>query len=108
MPIADASLVVVMLAVVRVKRDERSEGIKVMNDKNKNRIVLIVVAVASMTLGALGTGYALRLKSIKPDFTLTVNTNTTTIKMVDEEGNSLGEIRNWTADSLVVRIERYR
>ena len=74
-----------------------------MNDKNKRRVVLIVVAVSSLTLGALGTGCALRWKPIKPDLTLTVNTNATTIKMVDEQGKSLGEIFNWTADPIVVR-----
>lgn len=78
-----------------------------MNDKNKRRVVLIVVSLLSATLGAMGTGYALKWKPIKPDFTFTIDTKATTIKLVDEEGSSLGEIRRWTADPIVVRIKKH-
>lgn len=61
-----------------------------------------------MGIGVLATGYLLRWAPIKPDVTITVNTTTATIKMIDEQGESLGEIRNWTADSIVVRIQRHR
>lgn len=81
-----------------------------MNDKNKGRVVVIVVALFSMTLGAVGTGYALRGKPIKPDFSFTVDTSETTIKikLVDEQGKTVGEIRDWKADPIVVRIERHQ
>lgn len=60
-----------------------------MNDKNKGRVVLVVVALSSMTLGALGTAYALGWKSIKPNFTLTVNSTATTMKWSTSKGNRL-------------------
>jgi hypothetical protein len=28
-------------------------------------------------------------------------------KLVDEEGNSLEEVRSWTADAIVVRIKKH-
>lgn len=79
-----------------------------MNDKNKGRVIVIVVALFSMTLGALGTSYALRGKPIKPDFSFTVDTSATTIKLVDEQGKTVGEIRDWKADPIVVRIQRHQ
>jgi len=44
-----------------------------MEDKAKRRVVVIVVALLSMTLGVLGTGYALKRNCIEPDVSLTVN-----------------------------------
>lgn len=79
-----------------------------MDDKTKRRVIVIVVAVLSMTAGALGTGYALKWNCIKPDVSLTVNTSSTTIRMVDDQGESVGEISGWKGNPIVVRIQRYR
>jgi hypothetical protein len=79
-----------------------------MEVKAKRRVVVIVVALLSMTLGALGTGYALKRNCIEPDVSLTVNTSSTTIKMVDDQGESVGEISGWKGNPIVVRIQRHR
>lgn len=81
------------------------------NDEKKGRALLIAVALLSLTggaLGALGTAYSLKSKYNRPEpgFTLTVSTNATTLKIVDEQGETLGEISDWTDDPIVVRIQR--
>lgn len=82
--------------------------------EDRGLLRFLIVLLLGVGIGVLATGYLLRWTPInrdlpiKPDITLTVDTSATTIKMVDEQGNSLGEIRNWTADSIVVRIQRRR
>lgn len=82
--------------------------------EDRGLLRFLFVLLLGMGIGVLATGYMLRWTPIKrdlpikPDFTLTVDTSATTIKMVDEQGNSIGEIRNWTADPIVVQIQRHR
>lgn len=82
--------------------------------EDRGLLRFLIAVLLGMAIGVLGTGYMLRWTPIKrdlpvrPDFTLTVDTSATTIKMTDEQGEALGEIRNWTADSIVVRIQRHR
>jgi hypothetical protein len=93
----------------KVKGAAASEDLEPSEDLGFLR--LLGVALLGFALGALATGYALRGKAlrgrpIKPDFSLTVDTSTTTIKLVDEQGKTVGEIRDWKADPIVVRIQR--
>lgn len=79
-----------------------------MNDKNKRRVMLIMIALFSMAVGAVGTRYAFEWNCIKPDVSLTVSTSSTTIRMVDDQGESVGEISGWKGLPIVVRIQRHR
>lgn len=88
--------------------------------EDRGLLRFLIVLLLGVGIGVLATGYLLKWTPIKrdlpikpdlpikADFVLTVDTSATTIKMTDEQGEALGEIRNWTADSIVVQIQRHR
>ena len=88
--------------------------------EDRGLLRFLMVLLLGVGIGVLATGYLLKWTPIKrdlpikpdlpikADFVLTVDSSATTIKMVDEQGNWIGEISNWTADPIVVQIQRHR